>query len=113
MVVDVFHSQRPRSAVLYRTVFPAWLRQLYARPCGAAVLKGHLERAQVSGFSCGAPFRQAAEQLRQLWPALEPVNEATHEIGGKQPSSRRAPVVSAIIPCLDEEAAIGQVVTAV
>jgi glycosyltransferase involved in cell wall biosynthesis len=41
------------------------------------------------------------------------VNEATHEIGGKRPSWRRAPVISAIIPCLDEEAAIGQVVTAV
>ena len=36
--------------------------------------------------------------LRQLRPALEPVNEVT--------------VVSAIIPCLDEETAIGPVVTA-
>jgi len=34
------------------------------------------------------------------------------EIGGKRPASRRPPVVSAIIPCLDEETAIGQVVTA-
>jgi glycosyltransferase involved in cell wall biosynthesis len=41
------------------------------------------------------------------------VNELTHEIGGKRPAWRRPPVVSAIIPCLDEEAAIGQVVTAV
>jgi glycosyltransferase involved in cell wall biosynthesis len=41
------------------------------------------------------------------------VNEATHEIGKERPSWRRAPVISAIIPCLDEEAAIGQVVTAV
>ena len=37
--------------------------------------------------------------LRQLRPVLEPVNEVT--------------VVSAIIPCLDEETAIGRVVTAV
>src|SRR6201997_4336824 len=51
--------------------------------------------------------------LRQLRPALEPVNEVTREIGEKPPVLRRAPVVSAIIPCLDEEAAIGQVVTAV
>ena len=36
---------------------------------------------------------QAAQKLRQLRPALEPVNEVT--------------VVSAIIPCLDEETAIG------
>jgi glycosyltransferase involved in cell wall biosynthesis len=41
------------------------------------------------------------------------VNEATHEIDGKRPTERRLPVVAAIIPCLDEEAAIGQVVTAV
>ena len=37
--------------------------------------------------------------LRQLWAALEPVNTV--------------PVVSAIIPCLDEEAAIGRVAAAV
>ena len=41
------------------------------------------------------------------------MNEATHEIDGKRPTERRLPVVAAIIPCLDEEAAIGQVVTAV
>ena len=41
------------------------------------------------------------------------MNEATHEIDGKRPAERRLPVVAAIIPCLDEEAAIGQVVTAV
>src|SRR5918992_1011719 len=51
--------------------------------------------------------------LRQLRPALEPVNEVTHEIGEKRPASGRPPIVSAIIPCLDEEAAIGQVVTEV
>jgi glycosyltransferase involved in cell wall biosynthesis len=48
--------------------------------------------------------------LRQLRPALEPVNEVTHE---KRPAARGPPVVAAIIPCLDEETAIGQVVTAV
>ena len=36
----------------------------------------------------------------------------TDEIGGKRPASLGAPIVSAIIPCLDEETAIGQVVTA-
>ena len=60
VVVDVFHGQWPRLAVLYRAVFAAWLRQLYAWPCGAAVLAGHLERARVSGISCGTAFRQAA-----------------------------------------------------
>src|SRR5258705_9856385 len=51
--------------------------------------------------------------LRQLRSALEPVNEVTDEIGEKPPVLRGPPVVSAIIPCLDEEAAIGPVVTAV
>jgi glycosyltransferase involved in cell wall biosynthesis len=51
--------------------------------------------------------------LRQLRPALEPVNGVTDEIGAKQSALRNPPVVSAIIPCLDEEAAIGPVVTAV
>lgn len=37
----------------------------------------------------------------------------TEPSGDKQASSRRGAVVSAIIPCLDEEAAIGRVVTAV
>ena len=41
------------------------------------------------------------------------MNQTPHEIGGRRPSGRGAPVISAIIPCLDEEAAIGQVVTAV
>src|ERR1700730_3441718 len=51
--------------------------------------------------------------LRQLRPALEPVNEVADEMGEKRPASRRRPVVSAIIPCLDEEEAIDHVVTAV
>jgi glycosyltransferase involved in cell wall biosynthesis len=41
------------------------------------------------------------------------VSEAVHEIGTKRRSSIRAAVISAIIPCLDEEIAIGKVVTAV
>src|SRR3984885_5918941 len=97
--MDVFHGQWPGLAVLYRAVFATWLRQLYAWPCRAAVLAGDLEWGRVSGLSCGAAFGQAAQELRQLRPALEPVNGVT--------------VVSAIIPCLDEETAIGQVVTAV
>jgi glycosyltransferase involved in cell wall biosynthesis len=41
------------------------------------------------------------------------VSEVSHEKDGKRPPSHRPPVVSAIIPCLDEETAIGGVVTAV
>jgi hypothetical protein len=73
----------------------------------AAILAGDLERARVSGLSCGAAFGQAAQELRQLRPALEPVKDV------RRPVSHRPAVVSAIIPCLDEETAIGQVVTAV
>jgi glycosyltransferase involved in cell wall biosynthesis len=51
--------------------------------------------------------------LRQLRLALELVNEMADEIGGKRPASCRSPIVSAIIPCLDEETAIGRVVAAV
>ncbi|WP_206734799.1 glycosyltransferase family 2 protein [Bradyrhizobium zhanjiangense] len=47
--------------------------------------------------------------LRQLRPALEPVSQVIKE----SEQSERRPVVSAIIPCIDEEAAIGGVVTAV
>src|SRR5580704_13677943 len=102
MVVDVFHGQRPCAAVLHRAVLTAWLRELHTRPCRAAVVAGDLERTCLSGISCGAAVGQATQSLRQLRPALEPVTEVSH-----------SPVVSAIIPCLDEETAIGQVVTVV
>ena len=35
------------------------------------------------------------------------------EVGGKRPAPGRSPVISVIIPCIEEETAIGQVVTAV
>jgi glycosyltransferase involved in cell wall biosynthesis len=41
------------------------------------------------------------------------MSEVTDDISAKQAALPRPPVVSAIIPCLDEEAAIGKVVTAV
>ncbi|MGQ0685660.1 glycosyltransferase family 2 protein [Bradyrhizobium sp.] len=46
--------------------------------------------------------------LRQLRPALEPVKDVQQEQVMHLP-----PIVSAIIPCVDEETAIGRVVTAV
>jgi glycosyltransferase involved in cell wall biosynthesis len=48
-----------------------------------------------------------------LWAALEPVNTMFGEGGAEPVASTRPPVVSAVIPCLDEDVAIGQVVTAV
>ena len=41
------------------------------------------------------------------------MNEVTHESSAPRPTANRPAVVSAIIPCLDEEAAIARVVTSV
>jgi glycosyltransferase involved in cell wall biosynthesis len=51
--------------------------------------------------------------MRQLRVALELMSYVAHERDTPQPTSRRPPVISAIIPCLDEEAAIARVVTSV
>jgi glycosyltransferase involved in cell wall biosynthesis len=51
--------------------------------------------------------------LRQLWAALELVNTPTHENDPVRHTPRRPVIVSAVIPCLDEEIAIPKVVTAV
>lgn len=44
---------------------------------------------------------------------MEPVNVATHESSAPRPVAHRPAIVSAIIPCLDEETAIAGVVTSV
>jgi glycosyltransferase involved in cell wall biosynthesis len=49
----------------------------------------------------------------QLRAALELVKQDLHENGVARSSLDRAAIVSAVIPCLDEEAAIANVVTAV
>ena len=56
---------------------------------GRQSLAGHLERARVSRFSCGAAFGQAAEELRQLRPALEPVNATWPSSRQSFPASTR------------------------
>jgi glycosyltransferase involved in cell wall biosynthesis len=48
-----------------------------------------------------------------LWTALELVSDVSHGSGARRPTAYRPANVSAIIPCLDEEAAIAGVVTAV
>ena len=52
-------------------------------------------------------------RLRQLRPALEPVSTVTHESNAVRATGQRPVVISAVIPCLDEEAAIARVVTSV
>src|SRR5262245_25168686 len=51
--------------------------------------------------------------MHQLRPALEPVSTVTHESSAPRPTAYRPAVLSAVIPCLDEEAAIARVVTSV
>jgi glycosyltransferase involved in cell wall biosynthesis len=53
--------------------------------------------------------------LRQLWAALEPLSDRVNETAADNEAVRRSngAVVCVIIPCLDEESAIGGVVEAV
>src|SRR5262249_1827961 len=64
-------------------------------------------------ISESSAFRKATRGLRQLWTALEPVSDVAHERGARRSTACRSASVSAIIPCLDEEAAIAGVVAAV
>src|SRR4029078_1172895 len=113
LVADVFHGQWPGAALLYRAVFAARLRQLHFGQCDAANLAGHLERARVSGLSQGPAARCAAGGLRQLRTALEPVSDIARKSDAPRPDVHRQAVVSAVIPCLDEEEGIAGVVSAV
>ena len=98
--------------MLHCAVFAAWLRQLHVGRCDAANLAGHLERARVSGIPQGSAVRQAVRGLRQLRTALEPVSDLTRESDAPRPDVPSPCRFSAVIPCLDEEAAIAQVVSA-
>ena len=69
-------------------------------------LAGDLERSGLPGVSRCAALGCAAEVLRQLRPALEPLR-------CRDDGTARRRNVSAIIPCLDEEDAIGSCVAAV
>ena len=51
--------------------------------------------------------------MRQLRTALEPVSDIARKSDAPRPDVHRQAVVSAVIPCLDEEAAIAAVVSAV
>ncbi len=92
----VRHRQRPGAAVLHRAVLAARLRELHPRRRHAGHPAGDLERPGLCGFPGGPAVRHAAAGLRQLRAALEPVTASAF--------------VTAIVPCLDEAAAIGAVV---
>jgi hypothetical protein len=99
--------------VLHRAVFAAWLQQLHVGRRDAANLAGNLERVRVSRISESSAFRPAAHGLRQLRTALESVNNVAHESNAPRAAAHRPAVISAIIPCLNEETPIAKVVTPV
>src|SRR5262249_53460646 len=113
MDADVHHRQRARAPVLHRAVLAARLRALYARRRDAADAARDLERTGIPFVSVGTPFGGARQGLRQFRPALEPVRTDATGPGSRVPADPGQPIVSAIIPCLDEEAAIGALVGAV
>src|SRR5262249_743 len=70
-------------------------------------------RHSLSGIPQGPAVRQPGRRLRQLRLALEPVSTVAHESSAPRPIGHRPAVISAVIPCLDEEAAIARVVASV
>jgi Glycosyl transferase family 2 len=103
--VDVFHRQWPRAALLHCAVFDARLRQLHPRRRLAADPSRDMERSQVPGISRQADECRASARLRQLRVTLEPVSAPV--LG---PAPVFGPLVSVIIPALNEEQTIGEVV---
>src|SRR5262245_12028161 len=100
--------------MLHCAVFAAWLRELHIGRRDAGNLAGYLERHRLSGIPQGFTLRQAVRCLRQLRPALEPVNAVVHGSSAPWPGGNGpAAIISAVIPCLDEEAAIARVVSSV
>src|SRR4029079_4589725 len=102
VVIDVLHGQRPGAPLLHRAVFTAWLRELHARRCNAGEPADDLEWPGLPDIPPLAPERQAAGVVCWLRTSLEPVIDQS-----KLPDAtarQAAPaIVSAIIPCLDEE----------
>src|SRR4029453_1990394 len=82
---DVFHRKRAGTALLHRAVLAARIRKLHLGRCHAADAAGNLERRGLPHVPGGAPVGQAVCQLRQLRPALEPLNDGC----GSAKQSRR------------------------
>ncbi len=70
---DVLHRQRPVAALLHRAVLAEGLRELHAGRCHAVEPARDLERPGLPDLPRRAAVGCAAQVLRQLRPALEPV----------------------------------------
>src|SRR5262249_8680378 len=76
-------------------------RELHARRCHAGGTARHLEWRALQSISRGADLRSAATGLRQLRLALEPVTMQLPDASA---------IVVVVIPCLNEQEPIGDVV---
>src|SRR5260221_12478387 len=111
---DVFHGARQGAAVLHRPLLDARLRQLHAGRCDAAKPARDLEWRALPALPGRAAERPAAGRLRELRTALEPLMhrpaEALREAARASPGRPR---VGLVIPTLNEEEPIAQVIGAV
>src|SRR5260221_1239579 len=111
---DVFHGARQGAALLHRALLDARLRQLYAGRCDTAKPARDLERRALPELPWRAAERTAGGRLRELRTALEPLMrrlvEAPREAERASPGRPR---VGLVIPTLNEEEPIAQVISAV
>src|SRR4029450_2051275 len=99
------------AALLHRAVLAAWLRKLHPGRRHAANATRDLERRGLQFVSRSASIRQAARHLCKLRPALEPMNMgAAPESGHGGVREAAAGRVVVVIPTLDEEQSIADVV---
>ena len=101
VVGHVFHRQRAGAAVLHRAVLPARLRELHARRCDSGDPARDLERPALPGRF--AP-RSCPTSRHRPAPTAGCVGACNMHLPGAEA------IVSVVIPCLDEEAAIAGVV---
>jgi hypothetical protein len=73
VVVDVYHRERPRVAVLHRAVQHEGLWEFYAGECHAEQPARDMERTGVSTLSRRVVDECSAACLRQLRPSMEPL----------------------------------------
>src|SRR5262249_666500 len=109
---DVFHGAWQSAALLHSAVLDARLCQLHARRRHPTEFARNLERRALSGIPPCAAQRAAAVRLCTLRLALESLMVAPEAPGGAHASPGR-PRVAMVIPTLNEEAPIAEVIRAI
>ncbi len=94
----VLHRPWPGHSLLHRAVLDARLRQFHPRQRDAGEPSGDLERRALSAVPAPSAERRSAAVMRELRPEMEFVSGPVR------------PVVSVVIPALNEEEPIGAVV---